>query len=235
MANYNNNNNNRSKKSYFDQYVNFDQFLTQHNINNWSPLRGPQSGYGLTPQNQNSDPFNSSFQPSNGVHSFQSRSESNASDGFNTSSWVQNSTLTPTASEFIPQQTSSASNPSSSSLLASATEFVPRSQKGFAKPSKEYAKSDTKHTAESTCDKEKIDKIANKVTDENASKTDSVIEALCKTHISDGNNTDTKLLNSSGGAIKKVRSQDYRNDSRDRHSNGESKFIYKITQGKKIE
>lgn len=222
MANYNNND--RNKGGYFDQYVNFDQFLMQHNINNWSPLRGQQSGFGSVPPNSEPHNSNSSFQSSynsptpNGAFYFQSQAQSNANSGFGTSNRAQNSNLTATASEFIPQQTTNA--PSGSSLLATASEFIPRNLLGFDKPSNS---NETVRTDTASCDNGKHNKIATNVTGDNASKTESVIEALSNTHISDGKSTEAKELNSSGGAIKKVRSQDYRNDSRDRHSNGELK------------
>lgn len=224
MANYNNND--RNKGGYFDQYVNFDQFLMQHNINNWSPLRGQQSGFGSVPPNSEPLTSNSSFQSSynsptpNGAFYFRSQAQSNANSGYGTSNRAQNSNLTVTASEFIPQPQPSTA-PSGSSLLATASEFIPRNLLGFDKPS---ISNETRRTDTAPCDNNgKNNKIATNCTGDNASKTDSVIEALSNTHISDGKSTEAKALNSSGGAIKKVRSQDYRNDSRDRHSNGELK------------
>lgn len=225
MANYNKND--RNKGGYFDQYVNFDQFLMQHNINNWSPLRGQQS-YGFqSPSTYNSNtPFHQQ-NPSNGSFHFQSNAESPTGGGFRPpQDWLQNSNLTATASEFVPQMAQNTAN--SSTLLATASEFVPRTQQNFDKPQPPPTTtiSDNKQSNTVLCDMGKNDRIATKVTDEHASKTDSVIEALSNTHISDGNNIESKPLNSSGGAIKKVRSQDYRNDSRDRHSNGKC-FAYK--------
>lgn len=217
MANYNKND--RNKGGFFDQYVNFDQFLMQHNINSWSPLRSPPTGFGFSAPN--SDPFNNtpfhSHNDPNNVFPMQSNADSNASGSFGPSNWTQNSNLTATASEFIPQQTSGL--PTSSTLLATANEFVPRNQYGFDKPSIELPPNQSKQSNTTFSDMDKNDKVATK--DENTSKTNFVIEALSNTHISDGNAGETKTLNSSGGAIKKVRSQDYRNDSRDRHSNGE--------------
>lgn len=217
MANYNNND--RNKGGYFDQYVNFDQFLMQHNINNWSPLRGqqPQSGYGFqspSTYNNSNTPFHQQ-NSSNGAFHFQSHTDSPTGGGFRPpSDWIQSSNLTPTASEFVPQAIQSTST--SSTLLATASEFVPRIQHNFDR----LPTSDSKQSNTVSCDMDKNERLATKATDENASKTDSVIEALSNTHISDGNKNESKPLNSSGGAIKKVRSQDYRNDSRERHSNG---------------
>lgn len=229
MANFNQND--RNKGGYFDQYVNFDQFLMQNNINSWSPLRNPPSGFGLTPQ-QASNPYNNSpfhFQSDqNNAFQIQQNADSNAGAGFGSSNWTQNSNLTVTASEFIPQQPSCIAN--SSTLVATANEFVPRMQPfGLDKQSKELPTNESKqsNTALTLCDMDKNDKIATKVTGENTSKTNFVIEALNNTHISDGGKSSaTKTLNTTGGAIKKIRSQDYRNDSRDRHSNGEFDFPF---------
>lgn len=215
MANYNSNDRN---KGYFDQYVNFDQFLMQHNMNSWSPMHGQQqpSDYGFLAQsptlyNSNS-PYNSNGSPNEVFHQ-------SASGGFHMPNWQQSSNLTATASEFVPQQVSS--NPSSSStLFATASEFFPRYQQGFDRPARANPSNETKQANTISCDKDNKDSVAPKVTDDSASKTDSVIEALSNTHISQGNRSESRPLNSSGGAIKKVRSQDYRNDSRDRHSNG---------------
>lgn len=240
MANYNNND--RSKGGYFDQYVNFDQFLMQHNINNWSPSRGPPSGNaGFGPS---AGTTSNTFQTYNGVGSSNSGNQhhggtfyfhpqsANSNAVFSppplaqpSSNWVQNSNLTATATEFIPQQTPAVAN--NSALAATASEFVPRKQKsdakqkhaGESKPTVSLATAAAAAAASfslaspnfdssASCDKSKGDSASN--------QTESVIQALSNTHISDG-----KALNSSGGAIKKVRSQDYRNDSRDRHPNGE--------------
>lgn len=220
MSNYNKND--RNKGGYFDQYVNFDQFLMQHNINNWSPLRSPQSSYGFPPP-PSLDPFknDSSFHShttpnSNGAFYF--HPQSNVSSGFGPPNSVQSSNLTATASEFIPQQATSTSN--SSSLLATACEFIPKHLLAPDKPLKELSNNETKRTDIVPCDIGRNSRAVSNATDDNTTKTESVIEKLSNTHISDGNKAETNTLNSSGGAIKKVRSQDYRNDSRDRHSNG---------------
>lgn len=215
MANYNKNDRN---KGYFDQYVNFDQFLMQHNINNWSPLRSPPSGFAQQHFNPyNNTPFHSYNDPMNTVQVHPNSGPSTSAGGAGSSNWVQNSNLTASATEFIPQQTSSTAT-NTFTLLATANEFVPRNQQGFDK----MATNESKQSNSTLCDMGKNDTIAPKVTDENTSKTNFVIEALNNTHISDGKNTEeSKTLNSSGGAIKKVRSQDYRNDSRERHPNGE--------------
>lgn len=239
MANYNNND--RNKGGYFNQYVNFDQFLMQHNINNWSPPRGTQSGNGFVPpsstfQSSNGggrssyhgSPFYFHPQSSNSNNVFSppplpsqfssSSSPSSAAIG----NWTQNSNLTATASEFIPQQISTV--PSNLALTATASEFIPKNyqQSGTKTASSKssvslataaavaaasFSLSSKVDSSVSPCDKSNGDR---------ASNTESVIaEALNNTHIADD-----KALNSSGGAIKKVRNQNYRNDSRDRHSNG---------------
>lgn len=189
------NNNKNRKGGYFDQYVNFDQFLMQHNINNWSPHRGSENGgYGFGQDSYGASNSSSSH--------FQSHNGPSISGEYRPpSDWLQSSNLTPTAAEFVPQ--------SASTLVPTANEFVPRN-------SQKAKEATNKQSNTVVCDMDKNDRIAPK--DENASKTDSVIEALSKTHISDST---TRPLNSSGGAIKKVRNQDYRDtDSRDRHSNG---------------
>lgn len=224
MANYNNND--RNKGGYFDQYVNFDQFLMQHNINNWAPSRGPPNATTNTFQTFNGGgggnqyhgrPFYFHPQSANANNAFSPPPPSSASS----SNLVQNSNLTATASEFIPQQTSAVT--SNSALAATASEFIPKNQQYDVKQHKTESKSTVSLATAAaaaaasfslaptidlsvSCDKSKGD---------SASNTESVIQALSNTHISDG-----KTLNSSGGAIKKVRSQDYRNDSRERHSNG---------------
>lgn len=211
MANYNNNE--RSKGGYFDQYVNFDQFLMQHNINCWSPMRGSQYENGRMGQGASSFNSNQSFQPPNGA-AFHPQSPSGFSAA-GSSNWIQNSTLTATASEFIPHQAPHRSG--NSPLLATASEFVPRAVHSD-KP--ELSISETKQSHANPCDTDRNRRTANKVNDI-ASNTESVIAALNQTHISEPGTSASKPHNSTGGAIKKVRSQDYRNDSRDRISNGE--------------
>lgn len=207
MANLNNNDRNRG--GYFDRYVNFDQFLMQHNINNCSPMNGQSSGNGQSPNSYNSNSHNSR----NGGFNFNGESS-----GSRPPNWAPSSNLTPTASEFVPQFTSNAA--SSSSLHASASEFVPRNYQGSDKKSpKNYTQREPRQSNTVSCDKN--DRKITKANDDTSSKTDSVIDALSKTHISERNHGESRPLNSSGGAIKKVRSQDYRNDSRERHSNGE--------------
>lgn len=210
------NNNERNRAGYFDRYVNFDQFLTQHNIN-WSPLHGQQSGHGFnghSPSSYNNS--NSSHNNPNGGFNFQAHRESSSNHQPN---WCPpSSNLTASANEFVPQFTTNA-GASSSTLLATASEFVPRNPHGFDKPSKDHMKSEAKQSNTVSCDKN--DRKTIKVNDDTTSKTDSVIEALNKTHLSERSRGESRPLNSSGGAIKKVRSQDYRNDSRERHSNGE--------------
>lgn len=231
MANYNNND--RNKGGYFDQYVNFDQFLMQHNINNYSPSRGPPSGNGGfapsagTPSN--------TFQSHNGGGGSSSSSNNQHHGGpfyfspptpqSSSANWIQNSNLTATATEFIPQQTLGITN--NSALAATANEFVPRKQKGEgkqqhsgeSKPIVSLATAAAAAAASFSLAAPNFDSSVSSDKSKGGSasnQTESVIEALSNTHISDG-----KALNSSGGAIKKVRSQDYRNDSRDRHPNGE--------------
>lgn len=224
MANYNNNE--RNKSGYFDQYVNFDQFLMQHNINNFSPLRSSQSGVGFTPTNSEAVNSNSSFHSytaSGSNNAFYFHSQSNASSDFGTQNWMPNSNLTATANEFIPQQATNTST--SSSLLATASEFIPKNllmapDKSF----KEISNCENKQTDTVSGESRKNDRSTVNAIDFNTTKTESVIEALSNTHISDGDKTTANPLSSSGGAIKKVRSQDYRNDSRDRHSNGKFKI-----------
>lgn len=237
MANYNNND--RNKGGYFDQYVNFDQFLMQHNINNWSPSRGPPSGNGGFAPSAASNTFqsynggsSSSSNPHHGGPFYFHQQSANSNAVFSpptlqsspSANWLQNSNLTPTATEFIPQQTLASTN--NSALAATASEFVPRKQKSDAKQQHSAESKPTVSLATAAaaaaasfslaspnldlagpCDKSKGGSAPN--------QTEAVIQALSNTHISDG-----KALNSSGGAIKKVRSQDYRNDSRDRHPNG---------------
>lgn len=233
MANYNNNE--RNKGGYFDQYVNFDQFLMQHNINNWSPPRVAPSGNGFTASPATFQSSNGSGRPYHGSQFYFHPQSANANNVFSPSSssssssvaanWIQNSNLTATASEFIPQQISTV--PSNLALTATASEFIPKNpQSGTKKPSVSLAQAAAVAAASLSlpppidssvsCDKN------NGSSNNDASNTESVIaEALSNTHISDG-----KTMNSSGGAIKKVRSQDYRNDSRDRHSNG--KFYWQV-------
>lgn len=212
MANYNNND--RNKSGYFNQYVNFDQFLMQHNINNWSSHRGAQT----TNRFNQMDPHNSnsSFHPNVSSHN----PPHTASGSYRPpADWLQSSNLTVNASEFVPQTAQSAA--SCSTLLATANEFIPRNNHGFdEKPKKESSTSENIQSNTVLCDMGKNDRVKTKKTDENAPKTDIVTQALNNTHISDGNTNDSISLSSSGGAIKKVRSQDYRNDSRDRHING---------------
>lgn len=220
MENYNNRND-QNRGRYFDQYVNFDQFLMQHNINNWSPHRGTETTSNGLRQDQYND---NSHTTSNGAYHFQPHhNHSYRNGGFRTpTNLMQSSNLTATASEFVPQTAQSTTN--TSTLVATANVFVPKNTQNFLKIPNGISSiiSDNKKSDIVSCDMDKNGRMSTKEsTNENASKTDCVIEALSNTHISDGTSIESQPLNSSGGAIKKIRSQDYRNDSRDRHSNGE--------------
>lgn len=220
MANYNNND--RNKGGYFDKYVNFDQFLMQHNV------RGPQTGNSFMPPSYtatSAPPFNSnsafqSYGNPNGAFYFHPQPIASAGFSSPVANWIQNSNLTPTANEFVPQHVTN--TPSNSSLLATACEFIPRNLLECDRPpAKMGPSSEQKYASSTSADAVQCDISIKSDTASSASKTDSVIEALSNTHISDEKqSTETKALNSSGGAIKKVRNQDYRSDSRDRHSNG---------------
>ena len=224
MANYNNNV--RQKGGYFDQYVNFDQFLMQHNMNNWSASHGlPPSGNGFAPTSAYASPSSNTFQTFNGGGSNQYHGgafyfhpqSANANTVFSPPLPPLSSNLTATASEFIPQQTTN------SALAATASEFIPRNQQNNVKQHTIDSKPTTVSLATAAAAAAASFSLASSVScdkskDDSSTNTESVIQTLTNTHISDD-----KTLNSSGGAIKKVRSQDYRNDSRDRHSNG--KFL----------
>lgn len=190
MANDENVNN-----SHFNQYINFDQFLMQHNIgNSVSPLNqrsvgngGNASSRAATSHHNN----NNNTQRRNGA--------SPESEQSNDRARAVNSNLVATAAEFVPR-----TNRVSSTLPVDAEEFIPRTQQKTA--------ADTSRKSESKNyrgRKESNNTLANAA--------DSLANVLNATRISDSGNVE---LRSSGGAIKKVRNQNQRNDSNEKH-NGE--------------
>lgn len=206
MANYNANK--QENGGCFNQYVNFDQFLMQHNIGNASPFYSPQQPFGYPVYNnyQNSPQtgFNASAsqqqQQQNGYH-HQSNSPMANGNFYPSVDQIQNSNLVATASEFVPQKaTTSESMPpkaTNSTLLASADEFIPKNKTNI----------DAEAATRST---------GNKNRSPRNDGADSVTDRLSRTHISD--DAENTSLNSSGGAIKKIRNT--RTDSGDRQSSG---------------
>lgn len=121
MSGYNNPNEN----NYFgNNYVNFDQFLMQHNI-------GGQAQYFTAPLGIDTfDQQNMSQRPYEAVPTFfdeppTAPAINNQKNGqyFN-NDLVLNSNLVPTANEFVPQYTFP---PINTNLIATASEFIPKS------------------------------------------------------------------------------------------------------------
>lgn len=201
MANYNKNR--QANGGCFDQYINFDQFLMQHNIGNPSPFYGPQerdvnypsynnppTGFNARPQQQQSTVANGNY------HSTPANS-------------LQNSNLLVTAPEFVPQQINN------SNLTVDANEFVPNRSKSHNNESRAVSKK----SEPSSIDDAVVAMAGNKKQSPRHERiADSVIEILNNTHIFEEQSGANTSLDSSGGAIKKIRNQ--RNNSRDRQSTG---------------
>lgn len=242
MANFNSND--PDKGGYFSEYVNFDQFLMQHNIGQTSPFYNPPQFYGAPYYNTN-NPYSLSFPANNGTNNGfmpqQQQSVFSPSNGFNL---AQNSNLLATASEFVPQQIPSIQSPTVSSLFASANEFIPKSHSAFddqsksadnssASSTKETKKPNGGHVLDWKSDKSSRVSSSNNNNNNNTdcevkakaqsvdspSKADALLNALSKTRISDAADIESKPLDRSGGAIKKIRNQN-RYDSRESISNG---------------
>lgn len=185
--------------SYFSQYVNFDQFLMQHNIGNSAmPFNQRSSGgvgnghhahsrTGTMPNDSNhNNGNNNNTQWHNGIGT--------GFDQYRESPRVASSNLVATAAEFVPR-----GNRCSSSANAEA--FTPRGQHASA----------GEGNRNSETNKGRWRREANATT---AAATETLTNALSNARISDGAGVE---LRSSGGAIKKVRDQNQRNDSGDRH------------------
>lgn len=210
MANYNKNR--QANGGCFDQYINFDQFLMQHNIGNPSPFYGPQerdvnypsynnppTGFNARPQQQQSTVANGNYYPP-------------------PTDLLQNSNLLVTAPEFVPQKINN------SNLTVNADEFVPNRTKTHNNQAKAELKNSkpSKDDSVIAADNKKQSPRRERERDERIPE--SVIEKLNDTHIFDEQNgAQSTSLDSSGGAIKKIRNQ--RNNSRDRHSTG-SLFVH---------
>lgn len=115
---------NPNENNYFgSNYVNFDQFLMQHNI------VGQQAQY-FHPQpiglSFDQNIIQQSFAPQSNVNIFDDSpvqpQQQQQNGQFYNNDLVQNSNLVPTAEEFIPQQSTQISN---TNLVATATEFIP--------------------------------------------------------------------------------------------------------------
>lgn len=203
MANVNSNDD--GKNGCFSQYVNFDQFLMQHNIGNSSSILNNQQSHGndyqpLDSNNFNLTSYNNNSQWNNGMYN----------NGFNQhqASVVENSNLVATASEFVPQTPNVL--PWNSSLTANADEFIPKNQH-----------KSTEESIKDVHNKKQISKSSN----ESTTNTEILANTLNNTHIS----SDSSLkLNATGGAIKKIRNQNQRNDSIERDTNGKSYHFYII-------
>lgn len=202
MASFDGNDQNE-RNGHFSEYVNFDQFLMQHNIGQTSPIYTNNPAF-YTPSNVYSMPM------------FGQQQQIQAPVN------VGHSNLVATANEFFPQaNTSTQSTTSSSAVLRPGVEeFVPN------KHSTNFSgerNANTSHTNESKTSNNngsgnagsngtnKVEKLEDKV--------HSLSNALGNTHI------ESKPLDKSGGAIKKVRNQN-RYDSREFASNGMPSLSY---------
>lgn len=190
--------------SYFSQYVNFDQFLMQHNIgNSFSPFNQQTSATLSGSNGHHTNNRSDMMQNNNNSNNNNTQWQNGAGSGFDQHrepSRVLNSNLVATAAEFVPRT-------NRSSTSANAETFTPRNQQ----------KVSTENNRNNEPNRNRGRREPNGPT---TAATDSLTNALSNARISeDGNNE----LKSSGGAIKKVRGQNQRNGSRERHD-GECKI-----------
>lgn len=224
MAGHNPNDN---QNQYFDnEYINFDQFLMQHNISNNATfyeepsLRYPYNVGGSMRSNQLSHysghDYNGFYQPQMAA----------PKSDYSNADFVHNSNLLPTAVEFVPTSSGTHTN-HNQSLHFNATEFVPK-----ARFNKQYCEI----TGDSTDKKENInllDKANSNVGDsgsnalnnnykkkeDSSSAIDMVLNELEASHIADIAAPNQRIPNVAGGAIRKIK--DVKQGNRDRNSAGE--------------
>lgn len=217
MANYNKNR--QANGSCFDQYINFDQFLMQHNIGSPSPFYSPRvsdfnyptydsQAMGFNPRSQINGHYTQQQQQQPQQQQKQQQSTVANGNFYPPADSLQNSNLLVTAPEFVPQKSPN------SNLTVDANEFVPIRSKTHNNESRAELKK-----SEPSKDDPIVAMAGNKKQSPRHERiTDSVIEKLNNTHIFDEQSGASTSLDSSGGAIKKIRNQ--RNNSRDRQSTG---------------
>lgn len=214
MANYNRNR--QANGGCFDQYINFDQFLMQHNIGSPSPFYSPRASDFNHPT-YNNQPTGFNARPQNSGHHAQQQQQqqSTVANGnfFPTpTDSFQSSNLLVTAPEFVPQKVTN------SNLAIDADEFVPNRTKTHSNESRAELKKSEPSKDDSVVATGNKKQSPRREHERDERITESVIEKLNSTHIFDEQSGASTSLDTSGGAIKKIRNQ--RNNSRERQSTG---------------
>lgn len=204
-----------SKNNIFgNEYVNFDQFLMQHNFGGNSTQY-----YNNSPSTMNysySTPYSNS---SNGTLE-ENQSSYNQYSGFYqpqpqpgfdfNPNLVHNSNLMATANEFVPNfsptTVAAMPAPGTSPLMANAVAFVPRSAAFNESPATVVmaANSTSDGPASAPSDAVSLQNFTSNSRSNFSSKQDALMNALRKTHLDDP--MVATAQSSSGGAIKKVKS-----------------------------
>lgn len=135
MSGYNNSNEN----NYFgNNYVNFDQFLMQHNIGGQAnffstpPLTINYNNHNMLPQQQQpayDQLLSNSASIAEGPMLPAQHNQTHAQPQYFNNELALNSNLVPTANEFVPQYTFPSLN---TNLMATANEFIPKSSSSSA-------------------------------------------------------------------------------------------------------
>lgn len=222
MSGYGGDSHENKNNIFGNDYVNFDQFLMQHNFGGNS-----SQYYNNAPTNAMNYSYTTPYgNPSNGTHEQNLNAYNPYNDFYQPQSncdfnpnLVQNSNLMATANAFVPNfapMTSSIPAPETSPLMANAMEFVPRNAVFNEHANIPSTSTDGGHKfgsiVSSSNNRQKV-----------PSDQDALMNAFRKTHMDDSLTAAT--LTSAGGAIKKVKNGNSR----------EGKFILWTSQKKKIE
>lgn len=203
-----------SKNNIFgNEYVNFDQFLMQHNFGGNS-----SQYYNNSPTTMNYSYSTPYTNPSNGTHE-QNQSSYNQYSGFYqpqppagfdyNPNLVHNSNLMATANEFVPHfvpNTAAAMPaPGTSPLMANAVAFVPRSSALNENPATLVMASTSTNdgSASRPSGRGSMENFTSNNRPNVQSNQDALMNALRKTHLDDP--LIAAAQSSAGGAIKKVK------------------------------
>lgn len=221
MSGYGGDSQEKQNNTFGNEYVNFDQFLMQHNFGGTSSQyynNAPVAinyaytmPYSNSPSNGALDATSNAYTPYSGFYPPPMPSNFEFSPNL-----VQNSNLMATASEFVPYfapVSPAMPAPGTSPLMASALEFIPRSSTFNETAPTEVIPSPSEGRAAKDRQKETAPKDRQKGPSPqdalmNAlrkvpSPQNALMSALRKTQIEEPLPTDT--LTSAGGAIKKVK------------------------------
>lgn len=211
MAGYNPNDN---KNEYFgNEYINFDQFLMQHNIGNanapqvFNPFIAPD--------------FSSYYSAYNGLYP----QPTALNDEYYNSDLAQNSNLVPTATEFIPNFP--APLLPSQPLLANATEFIPQNI-SYAETNRTNDVYDSNAPPDSSGRNDFFfppddqshnnNRAMPELKYDESSKSETLLNAMRTTSIGNSSSSSSSLTKA-GGAIKKVKDSNQTNSTRERNGN----------------